>query len=59
MAARLREKYSKEIKSQLQKELGIENLMAVPKLEKIVINMGLGDLNNLRSRNPLSASVFT
>ena len=42
MAARLREKYSKEIKGQLQKELGIENVMAVPRLEKIVINMGVG-----------------
>ena len=42
MAARLREKYNKEIKQALQKELGIENSMAVPKLDKIVINMGVG-----------------
>ena len=34
MAARLREKYNKEIKPALKKELGIENSMAVPKLEK-------------------------
>ncbi len=43
MAARLREKYRAEIKTQLQKELGIDNAMAVPKVEKIVINMGIGE----------------
>jgi large subunit ribosomal protein L5 len=43
MAARLKEMYQKEIKQALQKELGLENSMAVPKLEKIVINMGLGE----------------
>ena len=41
--ARLKEKYTKEIKASLQKELGIANVCAVPKLEKIVINMGVGD----------------
>ena len=43
MAARLKEKYHKEIKQALQKELGLENAMAVPRLEKIVLNMGLGE----------------
>jgi len=43
MAARLKEKYQKEIKPALQKELGLENTMAVPHLEKIVLNMGLGE----------------
>jgi large subunit ribosomal protein L5 len=43
MAARLKEKYNKEIKPALQKELGLENTMAVPRLEKIVLNMGLGE----------------
>ena len=43
MAARLKEKYHAEIKQALQKELGLENPMAVPELEKIVINMGLGE----------------
>jgi large subunit ribosomal protein L5 len=43
MAARLKEKYHKEIKQALQKELGLENPMAVPRLEKIVLNMGLGE----------------
>jgi large subunit ribosomal protein L5 len=43
MAARLKEKYHKEIKQALQKELSLENPMAVPRLEKIVLNMGLGE----------------
>ena len=43
MAARLKEKYLKELKPALQKELGLENSMAVPRLEKIVVNMGLGE----------------
>jgi large subunit ribosomal protein L5 len=58
MAARLREKYSKEIKGQLQKELGIENVMAVPRLEKIVINMGLGEATqNVKMMDPLVADL--
>lgn len=43
MAARLRERYAKEVAPTLQKELGIDNGMAVPRLEKIVLNMGLGE----------------
>ena len=43
MTARLKEKYNKEIKQALKKELGLDNAMAVPRLEKIVINMGLGE----------------
>jgi large subunit ribosomal protein L5 len=58
MAARLREKYSKEIKGQLQKELGIENVMAVPRLDKIVINMGLGEATqNVKMMDPLVADL--
>jgi len=58
MAARLREKYAKEIKSQLQKELGIENVMAVPRLEKIVVNMGLGEATqNVKMMDPLVADL--
>src|SRR5499426_988665 len=43
MAARLKEKYVKEIAPALAKEFGFKNPMSVPKLEKIVINMGLGE----------------
>ena len=58
MAARLKEKYHKEIKSALQKELGLENTMAVPRLEKIVLNMGLGEATqNSKMLDPLVADL--
>ena len=41
--ARLREKYKSEIAPALAKEFDITNPMAVPKIEKIVVNMGLGE----------------
>lgn len=41
--ARLQEFYSKTLKTDLQKQLGLDNVMAVPKLTKITLNMGLGD----------------
>jgi len=54
MAARLKEKYQKEIKQALQKELGLENALAVPRLDKIVINMGLGEATqNSKLLDPL------
>ncbi len=40
--SRLQEEYTNVIKPALQKELGLTNPMAVPKIEKITINMGLG-----------------
>jgi large subunit ribosomal protein L5 len=41
--SRLHERYVKEIAPALQKELNIANKMAVPKLHKVVINMGVGE----------------
>ncbi len=41
--ARLREKYQKEVVPALQKEFGYKNVMAVPRIQKIVVNMGLGE----------------
>src|SRR2546423_8656675 len=43
MAARLKERYQKEIAPAISKEFGIANPMAIPRLEKIVINMGMGE----------------
>lgn len=40
--SRLQKKYNEEIVSSLMKELGIKNIMEVPKLDKIVVNMGVG-----------------
>src|SRR6476659_5144495 len=43
MSARLRERYSKEVAPALGKELGIDNAMAIPRVEKVILNMGLGE----------------
>ena len=43
MAARLRERYAREVAPAIAKEFDIKNPMAVPRLEKIVINMGMGE----------------
>lgn len=40
---RLKVKYGEEIAPRLQEELGLDNVMQVPTLEKIVLNMGLGE----------------
>jgi large subunit ribosomal protein L5 len=41
--ARLRDKYKKEIAPALAKEFDIKNPMAIPKIDKVVVNMGLGE----------------
>ena len=43
MSPRLKERYATELRSALQEELGLGNVMQVPRLTKIVLNMGLGD----------------
>src|SRR5499426_2575536 len=43
MTARLREKYTKEVAPALAKEFSYKNPMSIPKLQKIIINMGLGE----------------
>ncbi|MEQ8506656.1 MAG: 50S ribosomal protein L5 [Rhodospirillales bacterium] len=50
MAARLKEVYTKEIKPALMEEFGYANTYQVPKLEKIVLNMGVGDATDDRKR---------
>ncbi len=47
--ARLREKYVKEVLPKLQEEYGIKNQMAIPRLLKIVINMGVGEAKDNHS----------
>ena len=39
----LKDTFNKELLPQLQEKLGIDNVMAVPKLTKVVINMGVGE----------------
>jgi len=43
MVVRLKEKYTNEIKSALKEEFDIKNVMQIPALEKIVINVGAGE----------------
>jgi len=44
--SRLKEKYKKEVVANLMKNFGYKNVLAVPKLEKVVINMGVGEATN-------------
>jgi len=48
--SRLKEKYKKEVVPALMKEFGYRNVMEVPRLEKIVVNVGLGEaLQNVKA----------
>ena len=41
--SRLKDKYQKDVVPALQKEFGYKNVMAVPRIDKVVVNMGLGE----------------
>jgi large subunit ribosomal protein L5 len=41
--SRLYDRYRKDVVPELQKELGITNIMAVPRMDKIIVNVGVGD----------------
>ena len=43
MVPRLLEKYRKEVVTEMKNKFGIDNIMAVPRLDKIVVNMGVGE----------------
>ncbi len=43
MTARLKQQYQDEIKAALRQQLGLDNEMTVPTLDKVVVNMGVGD----------------
>jgi large subunit ribosomal protein L5 len=56
--SRLYDKYKNETILELQKELGIKNRMAVPRLEKIVLNMGAGDaIQNIKLLDTAKAEL--
>jgi large subunit ribosomal protein L5 len=58
MAARLRDKFHKDIAPALQKELELKNPMAVPRLHKIVVNMGVGEATqNAKMLDPAIAEL--
>ena len=54
---RLLAKYKTEVIPALQKELGVANVMSVPKLDKIVINMGVGEAT--QNKRFLEDAVYT
>jgi large subunit ribosomal protein L5 len=53
--ARLQERYQKEIMPALAKKLGRENALSLPRLQKIVVNMGVGKALQEKSRMEQSA----
>ncbi|MGD2026437.1 MAG: 50S ribosomal protein L5 [Anaerolineales bacterium] len=55
MAVRLKEKYDKEIVPALKERLNLDNVMEVPRLQKIVLNIGLGEA--LENAKALDAAV--
>lgn len=57
--ARLLDRFKTEIHPQLQKELGIENPMAVPKLRKVVVSMGTGSPQQDKNRLPAAVDDMT
>jgi large subunit ribosomal protein L5 len=57
---RLKEKYQKEIVPALMKSLGMDNVMQVPRIEKVVLNIGMGEaLDNPKSLEAAVADLTT
>ena len=54
MAPRLKEMYRQEVVPALAKEFGYKNVMEAPRLEKIVVNIGLGEA----LQNPRGTRIF-
>jgi large subunit ribosomal protein L5 len=57
--ARLMDRYNKEIVPELQKKLGRDNLLSLPRLQKIVLNMGVGKALQDKERMKQSAEQLT
>ena len=56
--SRLYDKYKTEVVPSLQKEFGIRNTMAVPRLEKIIINVGVGEaIQNAKALDTAKAEL--
>ena len=57
--ARLQERYQKELVSQLQNKLGRKNVLSLPRLQKIVVNMGVGKALQDKNRMEQAAEQLT
>lgn len=54
----LREKYNKELRAQIKEQLGMKNIMAVPKVQKVVLNIGLGKATQEKSWVEYGSSIL-
>ena len=55
----LKDRYRKEVTPALMKEFGLTNIMQVPNLKKIVVNIGMGEaLDNPKSLEAASADIM-
>ncbi|QVL30845.1 50S ribosomal protein L5 [Telmatocola sphagniphila] len=57
--ARLQERYTKEIASELSKKFGRQNILSLPRLQKIVLNMGVGKALQDKNRMQQAAEQLT
>jgi large subunit ribosomal protein L5 len=56
--SRLYDRYRKDVVPELQKELGITNIMAVPRMDKIIVNVGVGDaIQNIKLLDTAKAEL--
>jgi large subunit ribosomal protein L5 len=55
VTARLKQQYQDEIKAALKQQLGLDNEMTVPTLDKVVVNMGVGDA--MTDKNLIDAAI--
>jgi large subunit ribosomal protein L5 len=53
---RLREQFDKEIRGKLTEQFGYANVMQVPRLDKVVLNMGVGEAVNDRKKAETAAA---
>lgn len=53
--SRLKEKFEKEIMPVLAKELGVKSIMAIPKVEKVIVNVGIGEI--AKNKETLAATI--
>jgi large subunit ribosomal protein L5 len=53
---RLREQFDKEIRGKLTEQFGYQNVMQVPRLDKVVLNMGIGEAVNDRKKAETAAA---
>ena len=49
--ARLKEKYTAEVAPALMKQFGYKSVMQIPKIDKVVINVGCGEARELRDKD--------